>query len=56
MINRKYYSDTKASQNDTTKLNANEHRILENALDKVAVLEALVQLVTVRNLPYNCSQ
>jgi hAT family C-terminal dimerisation region len=46
----------KAGQNDTTKLNANEHRILENALDKVAVLEALVQLVTVRNLPYNCSQ
>ena len=46
----------KAGQNDTTKLTANEHRILENVLDKVAVLEALVQLVTVQNLPYNCSQ
>src|SRR6266436_2471023 len=46
----------KAGHNDTIKLNANEHQILENALDKVAVIEALVQLVTVRNLPYNCSQ
>ena len=46
----------KAGHNDTIKLNANEHQILENALDKVAVIEALVQLVTVQNLPYNCSQ
>jgi hypothetical protein len=46
----------KAGQTDSTKLNANEHRILKKALDKVAILEALVQLVTVRNLPYNCSQ
>ena len=46
----------KAGHNDKIKLNANEHEILENALDKVAVIEALVQLVTVQNLLYNCSQ
>ena len=46
----------KASYNDTIILNTNEQQILGNAFDKVAVIEALVQLVTVRNLPYNCSQ
>ena len=46
----------KAGKIDSVKLNGTERQILHNALDKTAVIEALVQLVTVRNLPYNCSQ
>jgi hypothetical protein len=30
--------------------------VLRDALNPKAAIEALVQLVTVRNLPYNCSQ
>jgi hypothetical protein len=46
----------KAGHNDVITLNANEQQILRNSLDKMAVIEALVQLVTVLNLPYNCGQ
>ena len=46
----------KASQSGVTKLNRYEEQILRNALNPKAILETLVQLVTVRNLPYNCSQ
>ena len=38
------------------KLDGREEQVLRNALNPKAVVEALVQLVTVRNLPYNCSQ
>ncbi|EKG09431.1 transposase-like protein [Macrophomina phaseolina MS6] len=33
-----------------------EEQVLQDALNPKAAIEALVQLVTVRNLPYNCSQ
>lgn len=33
-----------------------EEQVLRDALNPKAAIEALVQLVTVRNLPYNCSQ
>jgi hypothetical protein len=46
----------KASKSDTIKLTGTEKQVLQNALDKTAVIEALVQLITVQNLPYNCSQ
>ena len=46
----------KAGQSGVTKLDRQEEQILRNALNPKAILEALVQLVTVRNLPYNCSQ
>src|SRR5580692_12731474 len=38
------------------KLDGHEEQVLRKALNPKAILEALVQLVTVRNLPYNCSQ
>jgi hypothetical protein len=46
----------KAGKSDTIKLTGIEKQVLQKALDKTVVIEALVQLVTVRNLPYNCSQ
>ena len=38
------------------KLNGHEENVLRNALNPKAIVKALVQLVTVRNLPYNYSQ
>jgi hypothetical protein len=46
----------KAGKSDISKLDGHEEQVLRNALNPNAVVEALVQLVTVRNLPYNCSQ
>ena len=46
----------KAGQINTVKLQLHEEQVLRNALNPKAAIEALVQLVTVRNLPYNCSQ
>jgi hypothetical protein len=46
----------KAGSMDTVQLELQEEQILRNALNPKAVIEAFVQLVTVRNLPYNCSQ
>jgi hypothetical protein len=46
----------KAGSIDTVKPELQEEQILRNAVNPKAVIEALVQLVTVRNLPYNCSQ
>ena len=46
----------KAGQINTVKLQLHEEEVLRNALNRKAAIEALVQLVTVRNLPYNCSQ
>ncbi|PVH93321.1 hypothetical protein DM02DRAFT_501822, partial [Periconia macrospinosa] len=37
------------------KLQEREEQVLRNALNPKAAMEALVQLVTVRNLPYNCN-
>jgi hypothetical protein len=45
----------KAGSIDIVKLELQEEQIFRNALNPKAVIEALVQLVTVRNLPYNCS-
>jgi hypothetical protein len=47
---------TKAGQSDITRLDGHEEQVLRNALNLKAVVEALVQLVTVQNLPYNYSQ
>jgi hypothetical protein len=49
------YVFAKAGQSGVTKLNGDVEQILRNALNPKAILEALVQLVTVRNVPYNCS-
>jgi hypothetical protein len=46
----------KAGQSGITRLDGHEEQVLRNALNPKAVVEALVQLVTIRNLPYNCSQ
>jgi hypothetical protein len=46
----------KAGQSGITRLDGHEEQVLRNALNPKAVVEALVQLFTVRNLPYNCSQ
>jgi hypothetical protein len=46
----------KAGQSGITRLDRCEEQVLRNALNPKAIVEALVQLVTVRNLPYNCSQ
>ncbi|EKG09170.1 transposase-like protein, partial [Macrophomina phaseolina MS6] len=46
----------KAGHVNTVKLQMREEQVLQDALNPKAAIEALVQLVTVRNLPYNCSQ
>lgn len=46
----------KAGHINTVKLQLREEQVLRDALNLKAVIEALVQLVTVRNLPYSCSQ
>src|SRR6266480_3548699 len=46
----------KAGHADTTTLKSDDEQVLRNTLNQKAVIETLVQLVTVRNLPYNCSQ
>ncbi|KAL6411780.1 hypothetical protein AUP68_04157 [Ilyonectria robusta] len=45
----------KAGEIEVTKLQEREEQVLRNALNPKAAMEALVQLVTVRNLPYNCN-
>lgn len=44
----------KAGEVNTIKLAVKEEETLSAAVNQKAALEALVQLVTVRNLPYNC--
>lgn len=44
----------KAGEINTTKRVVQEEETLSAAVNQKAALEALVQLVTVRNLPYNC--
>ncbi len=46
----------KAGHINTVQLQLREEQVLRNAFNRKAAIEALVQLVTVRNLPYNCSQ
>lgn len=46
---------TKASSIAASKRSAVEEEVLRATINEKAVLEALVRLVTVRNLPYNCS-
>lgn len=43
----------KAGEIEVIKLQEREEQVLRNALNPKAAMEALVQLVTVRNLPYN---
>ncbi|KAJ3454605.1 hypothetical protein MRS44_013205 [Fusarium solani] len=45
----------KAGEIEVAKLQEKEEQVLRNALNPKAAMEALVQLVTVRNLPYNCN-
>ncbi|KAH8695872.1 hypothetical protein GQ44DRAFT_634427, partial [Phaeosphaeriaceae sp. PMI808] len=45
----------KAGEIEVVKLQEKEEQVLRNALNPKAAMEALVQLVTVRNLPYNCN-
>ncbi|KAI8416675.1 hypothetical protein FOFC_02988 [Fusarium oxysporum] len=45
----------KAGEIEVTKLQEREEQVLRNVLNPKAAMEALVQLVTVRNLPYNCN-
>ncbi|KJZ68291.1 hypothetical protein HIM_12320 [Hirsutella minnesotensis 3608] len=45
----------KAGEVELTRLQAREEQALRSALNSKAAMEALVQLVTVRNLPYNCN-
>jgi hypothetical protein len=49
-------SFAKAGKINTTKLEMHEEEVLRNAVDRKVALEAFVKLVTVHNLPYNCSQ
>jgi hypothetical protein len=46
----------KAGKINTLKLQVREEEVLRKAVDSKVALEAFVKLVTVRNLPYNCSQ
>ena len=46
----------KAGQSGITRGDGHEEQVLRNILNPKAIVEALVQLVTVQNLPYNCSQ
>ncbi|KAF4311338.1 hypothetical protein GTA08_BOTSDO13153 [Botryosphaeria dothidea] len=46
----------KAGHVNAVKLQMREEQVLRDALNPKAAIEALVQLVTVRNLSYNCSQ
>jgi hypothetical protein len=48
-------SFAKAGKINTTKLEMREEEVLRNAVNQKVALEAFVKLVTVRNLPYNCS-
>ncbi|KAG7403201.1 hypothetical protein Forpe1208_v016468 [Fusarium oxysporum f. sp. rapae] len=45
----------KAGEIQVAKLQEREEQVLRNVLNPKAAMEALVQLVTVRNLPYNCN-
>ncbi|OAQ57444.1 ribonuclease H-like protein [Pochonia chlamydosporia 170] len=45
----------KAGEIEVAKLQEREEHVLRNALNRKAAMEAVVQLVTVRNLPYNCN-
>ncbi|KAK2685302.1 hypothetical protein QWA68_015945 [Fusarium oxysporum] len=45
----------KAGEIEVAKLQEREEQVLRNVLNPKAAMEALVQLVTVRNLPYNCN-
>jgi hypothetical protein len=45
----------KAGEMESVKLQRREEQVLRGALKPKAAMEALVQLVTVRNLPYNCN-
>uniref|UniRef100_A0A0C4BKT1 AC transposase n=1 Tax=Fusarium oxysporum (strain Fo5176) TaxID=660025 RepID=A0A0C4BKT1_FUSOF len=45
----------KAGEIEVAKLLEREEQVLRNVLNPKAAMEALVQLVTVRNLPYNCN-
>jgi hypothetical protein len=49
-------SFAKASKINITKLEMHEEEVLKNAVDQKVALKAFVKLVTVCNLPYNCSQ
>jgi hypothetical protein len=49
-------SFAKAGKINTLKLQVREEEVLRKAVDSKVALEAFVKLVTVRNLPYNCSQ
>jgi hypothetical protein len=46
---------TKAGEIAATKRSAEDETILRGTINQKAALEALARLVTVRNLPYNCS-
>lgn len=45
----------KAGEAQLVKLQVRDEQVLRSALNPKAAMEALVQLVTVRNLPYNCN-
>ena len=45
-----------AGKINTTKLEMHEEEVLRNAVDRKVALEAFIKLVTICNLPYNCSQ
>ena len=49
-------SFAKASKINTLKLQVHKEEVLRKAVDLKVALEAFVKLVTVCNLPYNCSQ
>lgn len=46
----------KAGKINTVRLQQHEEEALKSAINPRAAIEALVQLITVHNLPYNCSQ
>jgi hypothetical protein len=45
----------KAGKINTLKLQVCEEEVLKKAVDLKVALKAFVKLITVRNLPYNCS-
>jgi len=49
-------SFAKAGKVNPTKLEMHKEEVLRNTIDQKVSLEVFVKLVTVCNLPYNCSQ
>jgi hypothetical protein len=49
-------SFAKAGKINTTKLEMRKEEVLRNVVNQKVALEAFIKLITVRNLPYNCSQ